>query len=83
MIIYFLINVIVQFVMSVISLLPTAGILPTNMTDWVGYFIEGAQLIGFILPLSTLATIIGLVLGIELILIFYKVGMTIFRMIRG
>jgi len=65
------------------SILPTASTLPSAVFDWIPYFKTGASIIGVFLPMGQFYAVLGLTIIIEGSLLSYRMGVTVFRWIRG
>jgi len=83
MILTFLLQILDLLLTGVVNLLPNATSLPSNINDAFQYFLTTASQWTFIFPLSTVFTILGFTLLIELSLWTFHGGVWIYNKIRG
>jgi hypothetical protein len=78
-------NLIILFVVGALailcSFLPLASSLPlpSEITDWIGYFHSGIEFIGWILPIDTIFFVFGLWFGI---LTTFYIPVLLFKLYR-
>lgn len=82
MIIGFFIQLITVLVTAFVSLLPVINI-PTGWTDAITLIWGYVNAMSFLLPISTLLTILGLVVSIEVFIFTYHFSLKLYHMIRG
>lgn len=78
----FLLSILVAFVTFLIQLLPVGG-LPSGVTDAITYIAGVMNTFNFILPISTLFTILTFGLSFQFVIWLWEFSMWIMRMVRG
>jgi len=82
MIIAFFIKLITAIVTFFISLLPTIA-MPADWTNAITLIWGYVNAMSFLLPVSTLLTILTLVMTIEIVVFIWHFGLKIYHMVRG
>ena len=78
----FFLSITVSFVGFLIGLLPY-GEISTNFTSAINYVVGVLNTFNYLLPISTLFTVLGLVVAFDIALWFWQFSKWITRLIRG
>lgn len=78
----FILTVVSNFLLGLFILLPE-GHLPSDLTDSIGYFWAIFNSFSYIIPVSTVLTVLALVLSFELVLLLWSMVHWIIRKIPG
>jgi len=82
MIIGFFINILSSILAFFINLLPILNI-PAEWTTAITLIWGYINAMSFLLPITTLLTILGIVLTIEVVIFVWHFGLKIYHMLRG
>jgi hypothetical protein len=83
MIVTFILNIFYRFILTVISVLPTASALPSAVDTALTYVFSLMWYLNYLLPIDTLVTILLLALTFHLALALWSLGYRIIGIVRG
>ena len=79
----FFIRLLLSLIGFLLQVLPDAPPIPAAALDWIGYFHNGLQMIGWALPIDQIFIIFGLYITIQGYILVFSLGERVYKWFRG